>query len=321
MNRAERIFRLHGLLKDKPRSLEQLIEALEVSRATVVRDIGYMKDFMHAPIRYDRTTNTHGYDPKAPSFELPGLWLNESELFGLLATVHLLHGMQPDLLSPHIGPLRNRIRGLLAHSGHSADSVVERILLRPLTPRPSDPERFAVVADGVLRARVLDIRYHGRERDRETSRSVHPQRLLRYADNWYLIAQCETAQGLRAFSLDRIRRVKRTERPALALDATALDRFLNASFGIFSGVAEAWAVLRFTAAASRWVADETWHPEQIGYWDQGCWQLQVPYSDPRELTMQILKYGPDVQVLAPPELRAAIAERLRSAAQQYELAR
>ncbi|WP_256091657.1 hypothetical protein [Candidatus Thiosymbion oneisti] len=38
---------------------------------------------------------------------------------------------------------------------------------------------------------------------------------------------------------------------------SSLDRFLGAGFGIFSGSAVAWAVLRFSPAASRWAADGT----------------------------------------------------------------
>jgi len=60
MNRAERIYRLHGLLKNRrPVPLQKMMETLEVSRATVVRDIGYMRDFMEAPIVYDRERNGH----------------------------------------------------------------------------------------------------------------------------------------------------------------------------------------------------------------------------------------------------------------------
>ncbi len=59
MNRAERIYRLHAELKT-PRgvvSLLALMEKLEVSRATLIRDIAYMRDFMGAPIEYDRSAN------------------------------------------------------------------------------------------------------------------------------------------------------------------------------------------------------------------------------------------------------------------------
>jgi predicted DNA-binding transcriptional regulator YafY len=68
VNRAERIYRIDALLKEKPRPLAQLQEALEASRATVVRDWGYMQDFMQAPITHDRATNGYRHAPDAPRF-------------------------------------------------------------------------------------------------------------------------------------------------------------------------------------------------------------------------------------------------------------
>ena len=44
-----------------------------------------------------------------------------------------------------------------------------------------------------------------------------------------------------------------------------------------------------------WVANEQWHPEQRGETlEDGSFILEVPYSDDRELVMDIMKYGPDV---------------------------
>ena len=69
---------------------------------------------------------------------------------------------------------------------------------------------------------------------------------------------------------------------------------------------------------ARWVADEQWHPRQTGrFLEDGRYELRVPYSDPRELVMDILRHGPDVEVMAPPELSAAVAETLRAASGQY----
>ena len=317
MNRAERIYRIDALLKERPRSLEQLKAALEASRATVVRDLTYMKELMQAPIAYDRATNGYRYAPDAPRFELPGFWLNESELYALLASGQMLDQMQPGLLAPYIGPLRRRIRGLLSQSGHSAAAVADSILLQPMATRTTHPERFGTIAGALLEHRPLLIQYRSRSRDETTERAVHPQRLIRYRDNWYLAAHCERAASLRIFSLDRIGKVVLRPAPALRTEPKVLDRFLGGSFGIFSGSAAAWAVLRFNAEASRWVADEAWHPDQIGQWQGERYELQVPYSDPRELLRDILKFGPDVEVLAPAELRALVAERLRAGAALY----
>lgn len=78
------------------------------------------------------------------------------------------------------------------------------------------------------------------------------------------------------------------------------------------------AVLRFIAERARWVASEEWHPEQQGrFLPDGRYELSLPYGDPRELIMDILKYGPDVEVMAPDDLRAAVAECLRVACERY----
>ena len=61
-----------------------------------------------------------------------------------------------------------------------------------------------------------------------------------------------------------------------------------------------WAELRFTPQRARWVSREAWHPEQkSSYDDEGRYILSVPYSDDRELVMDILKFGPEVEVRGP----------------------
>ena len=318
MNRAERIFRLHSLFKKRrPPSMQQLIETLDVSRPTLVRDITYMRDFMDAPIQYDRSTNSYRYDPHADDFELPGLWFNASELYALLATEQLLESVQPGFLTPYIGPLKTRIRSLLEQSGHPSELVSSRIQIRQMATRNMDNDRFTEVAGAVLQGQVFECDYHGRERNRMTHRKIHPYQLLHYRDNWYLIGWCEEAKDLRTFSLDRINNIRIITEKIRPIDKKALDRYLGASFGIFTGPAKAWAVLRFSPLMSRWVADEQWHTDQIGVWKGEKYELQIPYSDPRELLMDILKYGPEVEVIAPDSLRRLIAERLNNAVRLY----
>ena len=318
MNRFERLVRIHQLLKrGAPVPMRQMTEQLGVARSTIVRDLEYLRDFFDAPIEYDREANGHRYDPRADAFELPGLWLNQSELYALLATEQLLEAAQPGLLSPYIGPLRARVRRLLGASGGSAEQLADRIRLLDAPRRTLEVENFSLVAEGVLARRQLAFGYHSRSRDELRERRVDPQRLLHYRGNWFLLAHCHEAGALRLFSVDRIRTARVLEAPAPSLAGKVLDRFIGASFGIFSGTATAWASLRFEERAARWVAEESWHPDQIGIWEDGRYLLQVPYADETELVMEILRYGPEVEVLAPPELRAEVARRLRDAAARY----
>ena len=66
------------------------------------------------------------------------------------------------------------------------------------------------------------------------------------------------------------------------------------------------------------MADEQWYPEQQGrFLEDGSYELQIPYSVTHELVMDILKYGPDVEVVEPEGLREEVVARLQSALGRY----
>lgn len=294
------------------------MERFEVSRATIKRDLALLRDQLGAPLIFDHFANTYRYEQNMAEFELPGMWFNDSELYALLASEQLLEAVQPGLLTPHIGPLRARIRNLLEQSGHNPDTVTSRIQLQPVAQRTVAPESFGIVTGALLNKHVLSLEYHGRQRGSATQRRVHPQKLMHYRGNWYLAAWCEKANDLRTFALERIRNAKELDTPAKIIKADSLEHYLGAGFGIFTGEAKDWAVLRFTANAARWVEDEVWHPKQKSRWTDGKFELQIPYSDDRELLMDILKYGPEVEVIAPESLREAVITKMREALKHYE---
>jgi len=66
------------------------------------------------------------------------------------------------------------------------------------------------------------------------------------------------------------------------------------------------------------VAAEHWHREQQGsFLDDGNYQLRLPYSNDPELIMDILKYGPNGEVVAPAGLRGKVAGLLKAAVGRY----
>ena len=69
------------------------------------------------------------------------------------------------------------------------------------------------------------------------------------------------------------------------------------------------------------MAQETWHPKQKGQYEtDGSWRLEFPYADHRELIMDILKFGADVEVLAPTDLRQRVADEAARMTQLYAAA-
>jgi predicted DNA-binding transcriptional regulator YafY len=108
------------------------------------------------------------------------------------------------------------------------------------------------------------------------------------------------------------------EKPVKEVSDKVMAGHYDSAYGIFSGPAEHTAILKFTPEMSRWVAEENWHPDQKGSYDaEGAWFLQLPFSSARELVMDILRYGPEVQVESPDFLRDAVLESARKTALLY----
>jgi predicted DNA-binding transcriptional regulator YafY len=322
MDRTERFYKIKDLLQGRravPR--QKFLEVLEVSPATFKRDLEYLRDRVGAPIVWDRAAR--GYrldtsDPDAASWELPGLWFSEEELRALLTVEHLLENIQPGLLDAQIAPLRGKIRHILGHGDHSAEEVIRRIRVLPMGSRKLDSDRFRTIAAGLLSRRRIRLFHYRRQTGETLKRVVSPQRLVHYRDNWYLDAWCHMRKALRVFSVDAVARAEVLDTKARSVSDRTLDRELAAGYGIFAGSRTKNAVLRFEPTRARWVSREAWHPDQKGRFEaDGSWILEVPYSDPRELAMDILKYGEDVEVIRPKELRDYVVRQLEEALRIY----
>jgi len=320
VDRFDRIFELNRILQHArhPVSRRRLEEELQCSRPTVKRIIEDMRLYLNAPIVYDRERNGYRYDHReGEMYELPGLWFNASELHALLSVQQLLQDVQPGLLDQHLKPLQKRIDDLLRLQHAGSEGVAGRIRISQMAGR-SVGGCFQTLAGAVAQRRRLAMRYYNRGSGENSAREVSPQRLTYYRDNWYLDAWCHLREGLRTFAVDAVDDARELETPAIEVPEAELDAHYASSYGIFAGAPEHRALLRFAPRRARWVAKERWHRDQRGrFLDDGSYELEIPYSSELELIMDILKYGPDVEVLGPDELRRAVVERLLGAMHLY----
>jgi len=323
MDKFDRIYAVHTVLNGRrtPIPFEDLRERLAgCNRATVYRTVKAMRDQLRAPI--ERSAEPEGYR-YAPSeggehrFELPGLWFSPQELQALVVFRQLLSTLGPGLLEEHLAPFSKRIEYLIRHKRLHLGEAGERIRLVGLGSRALG-ECFNVIASATLQRRKLRFRYHSRGKDERTERTVSPQRIVHYRDNWYLDTWDEARKALRMFSIDRIRNASELEARADDVPGSELDEHFRSAYGIFAGKANKEAVLRFSRVRARWVADEHWHSQQHGqFLTDGRYELRVPYRDARELVMDILRHGEEVEVVEPEALRAEIVGVLGRMAAVY----
>ena len=296
------------------------MDELGCSQATLYRLIGELRDRLGAPLEQDPDGRGFYYDRQlAGHFELPGLWISPEELQALLTARHILGNVQPGLLEDELQGVQERINQLLDQQGLNFSAQPERVHIRKDAGRPVPSDLFEDVLEALFKRNRVEIEYHGRRRDESNRREVSPQRLTSYRDRWYLDAWCHQAEGLRSFALERIRAMEVLDDLAVEVAISEIQAELDQAFGIFSGPAEHKAQLVFTAEAARWASEEQWHRDQTGQWlGDGSYLLTFPYGQSRELVMEILRYGSDVEVQGPPALRQQVAEVLQAGAARYQ---
>ena len=123
---------------------------------------------------------------------------------------------------------------------------------------------------------------------------------------------------MRSFALDAMEAAAETGKAAKQLAKGAVQEFVGQGYGIFSGDQVQWATLRFSPERARWVGREVWHPKQkMRVEKDGHLVLEVPFTDARELMMDVLRHGAQVEAVGPKFLRDALIKELKNLTTLY----
>ena len=226
-------------------SFRVLQDELEVSRATLKRDLEYLRSRMKAPIVYDRDGKGYRLGGKRGAtvrVEFPGMWFNASEAAALLTMHHLLSNLQPGLLARHVEPLLERLKSLLESADHSYKEILRRVRIIHLGRRAPQPKFFETVAGALLNRRQLQIGYYARGSNKTTARAVSPQRLGCYRESWYLDAWCHLRQDIRSFAVDGIRQAEPLDQPAREIADRELEQLMTEVARLYTARCEARSV-------------------------------------------------------------------------------
>lgn len=315
LQKMQRLFRVRRFI-----SMSELKRELEVQgRATIRRYLDHLRNTVGIPILYDRELGGYRVDRNdiASDTGMLGLWFSASELHALLTMNQLLRQIEPVVIRDQIEPLRLRISKILGADTRSLAEIEKRVKILPMTTRPVTAKIYQDCLTALLNRKRLIITYSARRSGETSGRTISPQRLVYYRDNWYLDAWCHSRRSLRMFSVDAIKSSTVSSEEARDMPEEYLKAVLEPGYGIFSGRRTRIARLRFSPAEAHWMSTEIWHPQQKAKWDKkGNYYLQFPYSNHPELVMDLLRHIPEVEVLGPKSLRNHLIFRIKAAAEK-----
>jgi predicted DNA-binding transcriptional regulator YafY len=189
MSEVVRLYRDKSLLSSRSAvSAEDLMSALEVSRATLKRDIAKLRDQLHVPIEFNQELGGYQMANGHTDSELPGLWFSQEEILFLVTIQHLLEQLEPGLLGTKLRPLQARLTQLMGKHGLVNQDVAQRIRLVHAGKRKVVAKSFELVAAATFAAKRLKIWHLSRQNGITTEREVSPQRLVHYQSQ--LVSGC-----------------------------------------------------------------------------------------------------------------------------------
>ena len=174
-------------------------------------------------------------------------------------------------------------------------------------------ERLAQLQGAVARRNALRMTYYTATRDEVTDRVVDPMRVLVVGGRGYLEAWCRRAEAVRLFRVDRIDSASELDEPSAPPPQA---RQTDVSEGIFTASEELPLITLRIGRWARWITE--YYPcESVVEETPDRWLVSLRASDLTWARRLVLGLGPEVTVVAPPDLVAAVRAEARDALAAY----
>ncbi|WP_405388493.1 YafY family transcriptional regulator [Streptomyces sp. NBC_01102] len=295
----------------------ELAERLDVSVRTIYRDVEALSA-AGVPVYAERGRN--GGIALLPGFrtDVTGLTTDEARALFVLATqgAHSALGLDAALGSA----LRKVMAALPAPHRPAAEQTSRRVLVDPVRwmSGPRTPVDVAELHEAVLADRRLLLRYRHSGTDTPRTYTVDAYGLVVKAGVWYLVADLDGAPRL--FRADRVREASLTGEPVVRREGVELSDTWEA---LRRQVEERPGEVRLRVRVHRSRLDLfvrihagvlTGRPEPQGEEPWLLAELAVPEV---AWVRSLLSFGPNLEVLAPPEARRLLAEAAAAVGELY----
>lgn len=314
------IFIDQTLRDGKPLTCQTLVREFGIDRKTALRDIDFLRDQLGAPIDFDKRLNTYHYTERG--YFLPAVYMQEKDVAAFYIADKILKQYES---APYYRDLKYAFDKLLMYVPEplTRDAAATIFAFEQPPSSPVEHEHFQALRRAAEARYSVRITYRAHSKRETTERIVNPYTLVNHHGDWYLIAYCHTRKDIRTFALSRIlaltsvdseRDVEKFEIP----DGFSIDAYLNESFELNRENRDYRIELKFTPYQAQWIRERTWHTSQtLRELPDGSLILSFTVRGLGDVKRWTLKYGAEVEVLAPKELRDAVADEVKKLAAVY----
>ena len=302
------------VLKHQGVTLGELCEVFGVSREQIISDLNLIficgqPDYTPADL-IDVTIDGDSVTIRMADYFARPMRFTAAELAGLHMACEAVANLSGLPESSALNSAMGRIAGALKGEAIPWEMVVDRVKIRPLTPWL---ELVAALSRACTQRRVVEMEYYTYGRDDFSRRRVHPLSLDFGMGNWYLRAWDGRSGEVRVFRVDRIKDMSVSgegfEPPPGEEGEGPPQLYEPAASG------EIEVRLRFSPALARWAEEQPVFSRKEAV--EGGLLCSMHTENLSWVERELLKYGAEVEVLSPPELKDGLRARVEKLLGKY----
>ena len=249
-----------------------------------------------------------------PNFFLPPLALNMEEALSLVLSASAYSQGEGNF---HKDSIESAISKIIATLPETTRGLVEEDSSKiSIESRKASDVGGLInkIYQAILNAKQLRITYYSYSRDATSERAVDPYILTFRRRAWYLVAFCHTRKEIRMFRVNRIERLNYTGETFPYPSDFSLEEYMASSWQTMRSGEETEVVVKFDAKIAPLIKEVNWHPsQQIEDLPDKSILYTVTVTGTKEISLWILGYGHQAEVISPESLReeiVAVAEKM-----------
>lgn len=297
-------------------------EGDHVSISTIEKDIYAMRNESnlgyYAPIAFSKAEK--GYYYEDPDYTIDELPLNDDDLEAIQLAANTLNQFRGLDMFKNSEAAIEKILDRFALNPGNRKGVISQYVQFETAPSYKGGRHLAKMLTAIKNRKIVKFNYAKYSGGKQKLYTLHPYLLKEYRNRWYVIGFNPDKNAVVVFGLDRV--VGEPDytdldfKPDQSFDPSI---YFEHSIGITAVEESPEKIhLRFSTLTGKYIESQPLHPSQkIIRNDEVALEVELELCITKELIMQILSYGYDVEVKSPEKLKKQIQRQLQAALKNY----
>lgn len=313
MNRLDRLAAILIQLQSKKIvKAQEISNRFEITLRTVYRDIKALQE-AGIPIGVEPGKGYFIVD----GYFLPPVMFTKEEASALLMGGKLVEKMADEAITKEFFSALYKIKSILkTNDKEHLELLEENIMVHKWFLAENESNKFIIpIQESVANKNVIEIEYYTFYRDEVSNREVDPIGIVHYAGTWHLIAYCRMREDYRDFRIDRIRKIKKTNKNFRLRNRKSLKEYISQQY---KNKELQKIIIKVPVDLYKVMLNSKYYYGYVSEIQKTDFvEVTFMYSNLEYFARWLLSYTKGIEIIEPPELKTEIIKFVNELASHY----